>query len=307
MYKTEHGDFDGNSWEEFCQLCFKHKYEKEGYQELPAWQGDLGIEGYTRAGKVFQCYCPDENYNADVLYGKQRDKITKDLGKLISNEKELKRYLGNQKILQWIFVTPRYQNKELVRHCAEKAEEFRNKKLDILDPNFDILIHDLDFFSEQIPLIIEGKGKKIEINHQDETDQNSAQWINSEIDLVENANRKNGHRINATANNRDRKIEKLTKITISNFLNGNITINRLQQKFPDDYEKLIRVVSQFEKKVEEICLTNASSSAELYSTIEKDLKDRVRITLPYLNEITIEKLTEQVLADWILRCPIDFE
>jgi hypothetical protein len=41
MYKTEHGDFNGITWEEFCQICFKRKYEEDGYQEMPAWQGDL--------------------------------------------------------------------------------------------------------------------------------------------------------------------------------------------------------------------------------------------------------------------------
>jgi len=39
MIKTIYGSFDGNSWEVFCQVCLKLKYESEGYQELPAWQG----------------------------------------------------------------------------------------------------------------------------------------------------------------------------------------------------------------------------------------------------------------------------
>ena len=307
MYKTEYGDFDGNSWEDFCQMCFKHKYEKDGYQELPAWQGDLGIEGYTREGKVFQCYCPDENYNFDILYEKQRDKITKDLKKIKKNQNELKKYLGSQKIVCWIFVTPEYKNKELIRHCAEKAIEYRNENLDILDPKFDILVHDLDFFKEQIPLIIDGKGKKIELNHLDETNENISLWSNSEVDLVENAKRKNNHRINPNAKNRDVKIQKLTDHTITNFINGNVTIKLLEQKFPDDYEKLIRVISQFEKKVEESCITNEGSSKELYDSIEFELKSRISKTLSYIDDITIIKLTEQILADWILRCPIDFE
>lgn len=59
------------------------KYEVEGYQEMSAHtDGDLGIEGFTRTGVVFQCYCPDEEYDSTKLYEHQRDKITKDLGKL---------------------------------------------------------------------------------------------------------------------------------------------------------------------------------------------------------------------------------
>ncbi|WP_322969425.1 hypothetical protein [Faecalibacter sp. LW9] len=307
MYNTEHGDFDGNSWEQFCQQCFKLKYERDGYQELPAWRGDLGIEGFTRTGIVFQCYCPDDNYNPDLLYSKQRDKITADLAKLIKNEVELKKYLGKQKIVKWIFVTPQYQNKELVRHCAEKAKEFREKNIDILHEDFDILVHDLDFFTEQIPLVIDAKSKTIEINHELETKENTNLWIESQIDLVATAKRKNSHRISPTALNRDEKIEKLTEITISNFLNGNITIVKLQQKFPEDYEKFMRAITQFEIKVEELCLTNNSDNGELYSQIASELKAKIKSNFHYLNETTIDRLTEQVLAEWILRCPINFE
>lgn len=92
MLKTKYGNFDGNIWEEFSQACLTLKYEKEKYQGLPAWQGDMGIEGYTRTGIVFQCYCPDEEYDPAILYEKQRDKVTTDLKKLKSREKDLKAY-----------------------------------------------------------------------------------------------------------------------------------------------------------------------------------------------------------------------
>lgn len=61
MYKTEHGDFNGTGWENFCQICFKMKYENEGYQEMPAWQGDLGIEGFTRTGITFNAIAQMKN------------------------------------------------------------------------------------------------------------------------------------------------------------------------------------------------------------------------------------------------------
>ena len=111
MIKGKYSTYDGNSWEEFCQICLKLKFESEGYQELPAWQGDMGIEGFTRTGKVFQCYCPDDDYDPSTLYEKQRDKISKDLAKLEKNLAELKDYLKEVKIAAWIFLTPYYKNK----------------------------------------------------------------------------------------------------------------------------------------------------------------------------------------------------
>ncbi len=308
MYKTQYGDFNGTTWEEFCQICFKMKYETIGYQEMPAWQGDLGIEGFTRTGILFQCYCPDEEYAPDDLYLKQRDKITTDLKKLISNEVELKNYLKAIKIKQWIFVTPGYKKKDIVKHCQDKADEYRKLNISILDDDFDVLIYDIDFFASEIPLVLDYKKKKVEINPlTPKSDTEIADWKSKEISLVENAIRKNGQRIASTVLNRDHKINVLTQNSIEHFLNGNITVKILQDKFPKDYEKFIRVVSLFEKKVEENCITNSGDNNSLYKEIEKELKSRLKEAFSYIEQTTIDILTEQVLADWILRCPINFE
>lgn len=87
MIKCKFGDFDGDSWEAFCQQCLILKFKNEGYQELYASNGDLGIEGFTRTGIVFQCYCPDDDYDPQTLYEKQRNKITQDLNKLIESDR----------------------------------------------------------------------------------------------------------------------------------------------------------------------------------------------------------------------------
>ena len=302
MYKTEHGDFNGTTWEEFCQICFKRKYETDGYQEMPAWQGDLGIEGFTRSGILFQCYCPDEEYAPDDLYNKQRDKITTDQKKLITNETELQNYLKTIKVKQWIFVTPGYKKKDIVKHCHDKAEEYRKMNLSILDDNFDVLIYDIDFF------VLDYRKKKIEINPSTKkSDIEIADWKTKEISLVENAVRKHGQRIKTDAKNRDNKINTLTQNSIEHFLNGNITVKIMQENYPKDYEKFMRVVSLYETKVTEICITNTSDNNLLYKQIEDELKVKLKEAFNYIDQITIDRLTEQVLADWILRCPINFE
>lgn len=308
MYKTEHGNFSGTTWEEFCQICFKRKYETEGYQEMPAWQGDLGIEGFTRTGILFQCYCPDEEYSPDDLYIKQRNKITTDLKKLVTNESELKGYLKSIKVKQWIFVTPGYKKKDIVKHCQDKADEYKKLNLSILDAKFDVLIYDIDFFATEIPLILDYRKQKIEINPlTQKTETEIADWKSQEISLVENAIRKHGQRIVSESTERDKKINTLTQYSIKHFLNGNITIKIMQEKFPKDYEKFVRIVSLFEMKVQEMCITHTGDNNVLYKRIEEDLKSKLKEGFNYIDQITIDRLTEQVLADWILRCPINFE
>ncbi len=308
MYKTPYGNFNGDSWEDFCQLCFKLKYENDGYQEMPAWQGDLGIEGFTRSGIFFQCYCPDTEYNPDKLYEVQRDKITTDLGKLVTYEKELKAYLKTIKVTKWIFVTPEYKKKELVKHCQDKAEEYRKITSSILATDFDVLVHDIEFYSEQIPIFLNFREKKLDIDPKEKkSEREIADWKSKSISLVDNAIKKHKQRIPEKAKNIDDKVNILTQKSVSDFLNGDAMIRKWAEKYQDQYEKFQKVVDQFEKRVEEKCAVADGNSNILYNEIEVELKEKIKASFSFLDETMIDRLTARVMADWILRCPISFE
>jgi hypothetical protein len=308
MYKTPYGNFNGDSWEDFCQLCFKLKYENDGYQEMPAWQGDLGIEGFTRTGIFFQCYCPDTEYNPDKLYEVQRDKITTDLGKLVTYEKELKAYLKTIKVTKWIFVTPEYKKKDLVKHCQDKAEEYRKITSSILASDFDVLVHDIGFYSEQIPIFLNFREKKLDIDPREKkSDREIADWKSKSISLVDNAIKKHKQRIPEKAKNIDDKVNNLTQKSVSDFLNGDAMIRKWAEKYQDQYEKFQKVVDQFEKRVEEKCAVADGNSNILYNEIESELRVKIKSSFSFLDDTMIDRLTARVMADWILRCPISFE
>lgn len=309
MYITPYGTFYGNSWEDFCQQCFKKKYENDGYQEMPAdFKGDLGIEGFTRNGILFQCYCPDALYDPTKLYEAQRDKITRDLGKLQDNQKELADYLKEIKVEKWIFVTPGYTNKELVRHCQNKAEEFRLLKLPHLSDNFDVLIYDIEFFLTEIPTILNFRQDKLDIGPQEQlSPEEIADWKTKSITLVDNAINKHGARLPISSKNYDARVNKLTQLSIANFLNGDAVIRQWSEKYQDQYEKFVKVVDLFEKRVEEKCAAYTGDFNHLYGEIETELMAKLKESFSYLDSTMIDRLTYRVMADWILRCPIDFE
>jgi hypothetical protein len=308
MYKTPYGEFNGDSWEDFCQLCFKLKYETEGYQEMPAWQGDLGIEGFTRTGILFQCYCPDMEYNPDKLYEAQRDKITVDLGKLVIYEKELKSYLKEIKVCRWIFVTPEYKKKDLVRHCQEKAVEYRAITSSILEDNFDVLVHDIEFFSAQIPTLLNFRERKLDIDPPEKISISEiADWKTKSISLVDNALKKHAQRIPPKAANVNSKVNDLTQKSVSDFLNGDTMIRKWAEKYQDQYEKFQKVIGLFEERVKEKCAVSDVSSNQLYNEIEKELRVKLKESFSFLDDSMIDRLTSRVMADWILRCPISFE
>lgn len=309
MFTTKHGIFNGDSWEALMQVCFRIKYENEKYQQMPASPGDFGIEGFTRNGKVFQCYCPDTNLPPDELYEKQRDKITKDLKKLSLYEKQLAVYLKDNKIKEWIFVTPSFKKKELVQHCRDKAEEIKAQSLSIVDNDFDVIIHDIDNFSSEIPIALNGDGKKLYILPDKESDDSTkiTEWREQEITYVDNAVRKHTKRFSEAAKEIPEKVNVLTEETVRDFLNGESVLRRWQQVHPENYDKFLILASQIEKEVKERCMFPVKDNNELYNQIKKEVYTRISSGFTGLESITIDYLTKRLMAYWLLRCPLDFE
>jgi hypothetical protein len=305
--QTIFGDFsNGKAWEDFCQKCFKHKYEDYGYQPIPAiHEGDLGLEGYTRHGYAFQCYCPEVEYDTNGLHSAIVAKINNDLKKLVKNEKELEKYLASIKIKNWILVTPEYRKKDILKHCQKKAEEYRNKKLSILHKDFDILIHDQDTLIESANHILLLEDKPFHTLPESEPHESIIKtWKEQEIDFTNNALRKNEIRIN---NPNPAKIEKLTNLNVKEFLQGEDILRDWEGRFPQLYLRFLEIVDQFENEVEEACIVSEDSPNEIYKQIQESFKLRIDETFPRVAVTTRNYLKKYGMSKWILDCSIDFE
>jgi hypothetical protein len=301
--------FNGETWDDFCQKCFAIKYDPEGYQKMPAYNGgDLGIEGFTRTGKVFQSYCPNVPINPDKLYEHQRDKITTDTNKLILNEKKLKSCLNGVEIEKWIFYTPDLLNKELVEHAAKKSNELLKKKCSIISRNFHILIHDFDYLDPYVEQILGQMPRRLGFRPETLDGEALANWADSEIELVMNSNRKNKSRlfnVQLTESQIVDRVNKMTERNIRNFLNGESITRNWLLKFPEILANFLSLKGAIEHLAEDICATS-SNPAEAYESIQKMVESKLANAFPNLDETTRTHLNSHLMADWILRCPIEF-
>ncbi len=306
MLSTPIGYLDGDKWEEICQICLKQKFEKDNYQEIPASPGDYGIEGYNNKGDVFQCYCPDENYNPDELLKKQKSKVRDDLKKLIKYSDELLNLFGGAKIKRWIFLTPIFNRKELLEYCQQKVLEYKSKGLEILDDNFVVLVQDYQFLSEYIPVALGITMHKIEL------DTTKIELENSEkfVDLITRIKEKQTKRLDLDPNNiqeaDDERLNILTTRAIESYFRGEDLLKKLEDLNQNEYERFIRVVTQIELDVEEKCLAPNTTNINIYNEIKNDVKERLAREFPMISESTIAYLTNRVIADWLVRCPLNF-
>ncbi len=307
MFITKLGPFNGDTWENLCQLVFKSKHGIDGYQEMPASPGDFGIEGYTiNTGRAFQCYCPDRIYTQQVLLDKQKRKITDDVNKLKKFQLELKGRLGGTQIKEWCFVSPEINHHNLLSHAKVKEVEARDWGLDILHPNFTIHLHDADFYLREINEQRSLNGVAISFGNQ----VTSLPLLDSDPELYEqHLLRKSTLRLVEKMDPPSEKlVGRLYNFTLQTFLEHDNYFNALNAASPTIYFRLVRLLSVFEQDVKEWAFTWSGTAESLIEKVTDKLAERIVSELrPGVDHTLASEITRHTVARWLAACELDFE
>lgn len=311
MFSTPYGNFDGSSWEAMMQIIFKRKFQLVKYQRIPATPGDFGIEGFTKDGQTFQCYCPDVNSDNKTIYEKQRQKVTDDINKLKEYEKELIKILGGTKLKTWVLVTPRIGHHDLISHCNKKRDLVKSWNLPFIEnSSFEVIIHEIEDYAGDIGEYFQQAGKKLTIspNQNDIKKEKIVEWKDTEIDLINNALEKNQIRVSAaTGTGNAVKVNELTHETAKHYLNGESILKRWQSSQPDNHQRFIELVASVEDELKEKSLLNNVDPNQFVREITDYMEGKIKSSFPYLDESTIIRLKHYSVSSWILRCPLYFE
>jgi hypothetical protein len=297
------GEVDGDGWEDYCQNLLKLKYSSsEGYQEVPArYGGDLGIEGFTQTGIAFQCYCPEGEPTSKELYNGQRDKVTRDIKKLLKYETELKKLLGTILIEEWQFLTPRYESKDLIAHCTKKTQEVRASGKSHVSKNFKILIRtESDFIPEREMLTSSGHGR-ISPEFVPISDEEVAEWKASNNEYFNTLEGKLGKII---PENDKRNIQTIEMI--KSYLLGQNILENIRKDFPRHYQQIMNLKTATESSVKIASALPNNPGEHLKHTLS-EYKENIE---SHLNKSiglpTVMRLGNEAIADWLIRCPLDF-
>jgi hypothetical protein len=307
VFHTAYGPFDGNSWERLCQLVFKRKFSDDGYIQIPATPGDYGLEGFTKTtGCGYQCYCPDKIYPAKDLYEKQRDKITTDLKKLLTNKADLLKILGPTKLRRWHLVTPVIAHNDLVKHAQTKEAEVRGWNLPILTPDFQVLIHDADHYATEIQDMQVAVGKALDFGGLPA----ALSELNDSSEVYEkNIMRKTRARLTHIGTDRlEAKVTRLHNKTLREFLDHGAHLKQINDTAPTVHSRLARLINGYEADIGETCDTWVGTPQELTEKIRVGLTERiVRELAPAIDETGAAQIARLIVARWIAVCEVDYE
>ncbi len=306
------GYMEGNAWEELCVKCYRIRYQKDNYVEIPAAHGgDAGIEGFTNKGIVHQCYCPERVYSDNDLYEHQRKKLTTDINKLINNEKRLNS-LGVPVVVEWHFNIPEYRDDRIIKHAENKRKEILKgketdpEKFGHISKDFCIVIKTAEDFAPEISYIIRTNltddKLNLAINHRQEID-----WTKCDSVKVENIRRK----IKAVmlVDDDNEPLNRIVEIYVNYYVSGLEILNELRVSFPEIYEDIFRLEQSYKREVELKTLmnTNKTMNKALFDEILDDFHSKLTQDFSNrLEEASIVELKQDLVARWLADCSMEF-
>ncbi|WP_425609096.1 hypothetical protein [Vibrio splendidus] len=306
MIQTEIGQMNGQLWERLIHAVYKNRYRS--YQKMVASPGDFGLEGFVlKDGIVIQCYCPDDELPRNELNTKQVNKITKDLNKLSQYQTEIKQRLGDTKITQWIFVTPKIGKNSINAHARKKEKEIASLNLDIIDDDFMILVEDIDDYLREIREVQLAEGTKIDLLNNVET---SVPEPELTTDYDKNISEKNEARCVVNGIYRHDRHEEVNNKTKKDFIHGYEILRELNKHSPDLYALICKLVNQYEVDVAEDSATWDDTPRALLEKIKNELLSRlekdsyVSSAIEYSN---LNEIVNHMVARWIAHCPLRIE
>jgi hypothetical protein len=294
----------GEDWQNWANKLLTCHYGPTNYQKVPDNdRGDAGIEGFTFAeGHAYQAYgCEGEPLKTLDRYQKQRNKMTDDVGKFIRNRALLQKILGDVAVTRWVLFVPYYDSKEIVMHAANKTEEVLKAQLPYIGRGFHVaIVHEEDFVIERDRLINAGT-TTLQVASQPATLEQITDWTSSNDALAATLQEKL-KRLPTLATDEAR--QRFHGSVLKWYLEGQAILEALR-RYPPVYEKVVRAKAHRENFLVMAAVSGDPPQQILTSSLQA-LLSTLRAEVRELHGFSAEALAHEAVADWLLRCPLDF-
>jgi len=289
-----------DDWQAYCDLLLNLHYQFD-YQRVPdSVRGDLGIEGFSRDGCIYQCYAAETGLTRRQLYERQRDKMTVDLGKLIQNGSSLQAMLGGLVIARWIFLVPKFDGRDILVHAAVKAAEIRTTGLAFISDAFQVVISDDSRFSAEQARLGDPNTFRLNLPVVQPNPQQLALWEQGQSELLANLGRKLALMLDA-----DAERETLRRELIRYYLQVQGLDAHLSLSYTELWLRLSRIRSAIEATLPADVLMQQETPIALTHRLVNDYAARIERDCPLL-ALQSRLLAWGVVSGWLLECSLDF-
>ncbi len=291
--------WEGKEWENYCMAILRLYHGAQDFHIVPDRHGgDLGLEAFTQDGCAYQCYAALEPLSTADLYDSQRNKLTKDLGKLRHNQQEIARLVGSIKIRRYMFMVHRHDSSKLVQHAQGKVEEVKSWELPFISGDLAIVVVTDDSFPRERSTLL---GSPPPLMYLELPEVAASEWAIQNTELVATATRKLS---SLPSKERPRGyLEALMK----QYLQAENVLETMRLKYPDQWQATERCRAQKEELLvlEYGAFFDSPSTGQILKIVD-DLTQDLQRSVPALGIDMAKKLSWASVADWLMRCPLDF-
>ena len=290
-------------WQNLVNKVLSLKFGVGEFMPIPdTVHGDCGLEGFTRSGKGFQCYAAEEPLTTGELTRKQKAKVTRDIGKLVEYKAKLAALLGPTVLHEWILVVPRWEDKALLAHAEEKMKTIRTLGLSFISPAIVPGICTGESFTVERQQLIQAGKESLRIAVALVDQAQVTDWVAANDELVARLDRKAlaiRHQDAITA-------RRLRDESVRHYLDGQNALAKLRTDFPEIFEAVDRIKKDKEHFLVTESLTTSALPPDHWRETRNSLETELAGALSGLDRFTVRQFVHEAVADWLLRCPLDF-
>jgi hypothetical protein len=301
--REQYREWDGDEWQEHIARLLRVRYSEPGmYQEMPSRdKGDLGLEGFSKDGICYQCYGAVPPFTVKTLYENQRAKITEDIGKFINNASRLSKVFDSIKMKRWLLVVPQFLSTQLLEHCTTKKKEVIAAKLTYVDGSFDIGVITDAAFEIELAKLTAVHLFKHDLPVKEPAAEEIQSFASGNVALLKRVSEK---AVKLPKLNTTQKIDEFTLRMVQHYLRAQSAADALRGRDPEQFESFIRCKTSMEEIVSiqsMVQVGDGTTVRKTYSEFIQEMQKQVSVS-PH----TADVFAWGAVADWLLRCPLDF-
>lgn len=291
-----------DDWECFAQSLLQGRHGILNLHKVPAAHvGDLGIDYYCVCDLViYQCFAVEEPVDIAVRAKRQKDKITTDLKKIIDGATQVGKLLLGNPLKKWVLLVPLHNSKDVNLHCAKKTTDLRSMNLPLLDPDFEVCVHEQGQFPGKALQDAMSALSNVALSVDTPTREELSSWEAGSPDLLANATAKLAKRVESKA------LATAVAQGVEAFLRGNALVDALRNNAPDLHEKVAAAI-QFRARLLDYAGPQGGPvpSSILHTELE-NLTAAIKDSAPSLSQSNAQEIALGTISEWIMRCPLDF-
>jgi hypothetical protein len=290
---------DGKAWQRLCVQVLHNEHAEDLIPVPDKTRGDAGLEAYTLTGLAYQCYSPEEPLSAEQRYAKHRDKMTEDVGKFINNSVKLEPMLGTVRVRRWILLVPVADSRQINVHATKQTARVREAAPTYADAEIFVIVQTLDHYQASVDAIVNSRLSRLFLPALESPDYSSVN--SSQIDVMHTKLTKVPR-----LREQERRRRYVQSLLTSN-LSGQEHRDYIRDHYPELEDELEHLLRDLEERLDSEFSLSEDTPERMLLRVKADAEKRVRRALPTVRDGDARVIADGQVADWLMRCPLDFD